>query len=147
MFFTLFVVFNINTLFSQGGFDASGEWVDDSGEYYHKTRYNFGNDEYINFHIYGNIELKETYGPNNLDKVEYYYVLILYEPVTFTKGFGADEKTITTEEIILLFSNDNLREKIDLVWRAHIIEGKLYFFENNSHTPLIMIADRINANG
>jgi hypothetical protein len=73
IFLVLFLTSSLDTLFSQGGFDASGE-------YYHTVRYNFYNDEYIYFLIHGNIELKEIHSESN---TEYYYVLILYEPIVF----------------------------------------------------------------
>jgi hypothetical protein len=140
IFLALFLIFNLDTLFSQGGFDASGE-------YYHTVRYNFYNDEYIYFDIYGNIELKENHSESN---TEYYYVLILYEPIVFTKGFELDRTFIevTVEEIQLLFVDNEVKNKIDLEWKGHIIDGILYFAENTIyHTPVIMIVDRVRING
>lgn len=146
IFLTLFLIYNLNTLFCQGGFDSSGQWVDDSGEYYHKILYNFYNDEYINFHIYGDIELREIYESNNSDKTEF-YVLRFYEPITFTKGFEPDRTLITVEEIQLLFSDDCVKNNIDLNWKGHIIDGKVYFSNDNYHTPLIIVAYKIRLNG
>jgi hypothetical protein len=135
-FLVVFLIFNFDTLFSQGGFDASGKWVDHSGEYYHSTWYNF--------HIYGDVELKEI---NSESNTEYYYALILHEPIVFTKGFASNGTLIqvTVGEIQLLFADNELKNKIDLKWKAHIINGKLYFSENIIyHTPVIMIVDRVN---
>jgi hypothetical protein len=47
-----------------------------------------------------------------------------------------------------MFNSDEMRNRVDLDWRGHILEGKLYFSETgHHHTPLIMVVDRINING
>ena len=79
--------------------------------------------DYVSFYIFGNVLLKKFYGPPNYgetpeeDEIEFHYILQLYDPITFSKGF----KTVTVEEIQLIFYNDEIRKKIDLNWIEHVI--------------------------
>jgi hypothetical protein len=141
--FLFFLIFIVNGLFPQ----------DDYDEYY-IHRYNFYDRDYINFHIYADVLLKQFYGPPNYgetpeeDIIEYHYILKLYDPITFSKGMRDDVIEITIEEIQLIFNNEEMIKIIDLNWRGHVVWGKLYFSETgHHHTPLIMVVDRINLNG
>jgi hypothetical protein len=140
IWFLIFMMFIVNGLFSQEEFD----------EYYIHRYYFPYNRDYINFHIYANVLLKQFYGPPNYDetpeedKIEYHYVLKLYDPITFIKGI----KEVTVEEMQLIFYNEELKRTIDSNWLGYVIEGKVYFSETgHHHTPLIMVVDRINLNG
>jgi hypothetical protein len=54
---------------------------------------------------------------------------------------------VTVEEIQLLFFDNEVKNKTDLNWKGHIIDGRLYFPENTIyHTPVIMIVDRVRIN-
>jgi hypothetical protein len=145
------MLFVANGLFSQGEYEDSSN-PEDYDEY-HNHWYNFYNDDYIDFFIYGNVVLKQFYGPPNYgetpeeDRIEYHYVLELYDPITFTKGWKREVK-VRVEKIQLIFNSDEMINRIDLNWGGHVVEGKLYFPETgHHHTPLIMIVDRINLNG
>jgi hypothetical protein len=136
------MVFIVSSLFSQNK---------DNEYYIH--RYNFYDRDYINFNIYADVLLKSFYGSPNYgktpeeDEIEYYYVLKLYDPITFSKGME-DVVEITVEEIQLIFNSDEIKRRIDLDWRGHIIRGRLYFSETgHHHTSLIMVVDYINVNG
>ena len=136
---SLFLLFIVNGLFSQ-----------DKNDEYYIHHYNFYDREYINFHIHADVLLKQFYGSPNYgetpeeDLIEYYYVLKLYDPITFSKGI----MEISVEEIQLLFNDDNMKSRIDLNWRGYIIRGKLYFSETgHHHTPLIMVVEYISLNG
>jgi hypothetical protein len=122
-----------------------------SQDAYHSHWYNFSyNQDYIDFFIYGDISLKQFYRLSDSgeapkeDKIEFYYVLQLYEPITFAKGL----RVVTVEEIQLIFSKDDIKKGIDLDWGGHIIYGKVYFAETgHHHTPVIMVVDEIAVNG
>ena len=144
---TFFLIFNSNKLFSIGQQEP---------EYYHSNYYSFGNEEYINFNIFGEIESIEYFTQNNfeetnnINKNEYYYVLNLYEPITFTKGFehNGTLTSVTVEAIQLLFVNNDILNRVDLDWGGHIIRGKLFFSEDNHyHTPIIMVVENVRING
>ncbi|GHV07140.1 hypothetical protein FACS189485_16940 [Spirochaetia bacterium] len=115
---------------------------------YYTHWYNFYNEEYIDFHTYGIVKLKEFYGPPNfgetpsIDKIEYHYVFILLEPITFKKEL----EIVTVEEIQLIFPNGIKKEIED--GGGYIIEGRLFFAETgHHHTPVILIVNRIAVNG
>jgi hypothetical protein len=142
----LFVFINYN-LFSEGSQESSDDL-------YYSHYFNFNADkDYIIFDIYGSVLLKPFYSPSihsihgeilKEEQIEFYYVLELYEPITFSSKL----KTITVEEIQLIFDNKDLIKNIDLEWVGHIIGGKLYFSDNDSyHTPLILVVTRISVNG
>jgi hypothetical protein len=144
LFFLIVFISNIPNLFCSG----EGENWDNWGDWYHNRETFPLGEEYIEFHIYGNIKLQEFYGPPNfgetpeLDTIEQYYILELYEPITFVKG----EEIVTVEEIQLLFPN-GIKKEIDTDW-GYIIDGKLYFAETgHHHTPVILFVDRIIENG
>jgi hypothetical protein len=131
----IFIIFLGNKLFSQ---DA-----------YHTHWYTIPYDQnYVDIFIYGSLLLKQFYGPPNygetpeIDTIESYYVLQLYEPITFSKGL----KKETVEEIQLIF-NDSIRKESIINW-GYIIEGKAFFAETgHHHTPVIIIVNRIVMNG
>jgi hypothetical protein len=102
----------------------------------------------VNIDIYGTLLLKQFYGPPNygetpeIDKIESYYVLQLYEPITFEKDF----ETETVEEIQLIFK-DNVEKEFEIGW-GYIIEGNAFFAETgHHHTPIIIIVNKIVMNG
>jgi hypothetical protein len=129
------IVFIGNKLFSQ--------------DFYHTHRYSIPYDQnYVHIHIFGNLLLKQFYGPPNygeiseIDRIESYYVLQLYEPIIFTNGL----KTETVEEIQLIL-NDNIRKEFTINW-SYIIDGRAFFAETgHHHTPIIIIVDSIVMNG
>jgi hypothetical protein len=131
-FLALFSLFSVFNLFCQS---------------YHTTVFKFyGGQEYINFNIYGQITLKNFYGPPNygetpdIDRIESYYVLKLLEPITIVSG----SEKIKVEEIQLLFIGGS-GNKIDR--GSYTVEGKLYLAQTgHHHTPVILIVDKIEMN-
>jgi hypothetical protein len=143
------MVFVANGLFSQGEYDDS----EDFDEYYNHW-FDFSNSDYINFHIWGDVVLKQFYGPPNYgetpeeDRIEHHYVLKLYDPITFRKITKEEVIEVKVVEIQLIINSDEIKNRINLDWAGHILEGKLYFSETGHHyTPLIMVVDKINLNG
>ncbi|MCL2441145.1 MAG: DUF4431 domain-containing protein [Treponema sp.] len=112
-----------------------------SQEYYHRNQYNFGNQDSINFHIFGTVVLKQV--NETSDNAEYYF-LQLYEPITFFKG----NESVTVTEIQLVFNDKENIKNINLDWGGHIVNGRLYFSESGYYfTPVILVVDRIVING
>jgi hypothetical protein len=143
LFFLIAFIGNIPNLFCSG----EGESRDNREDWYHNRETFPPGEEYIKLHIYGNIKLQEFYGPPNfgetpeLDTIEAYYILALYEPITFVK----DGETVTVEEIQLLFPH-GIKKEIDTNWE-YIIDGKLYFAETgHHHTPVLLFVDSIAEN-
>jgi hypothetical protein len=144
----MFILLILNTLFCMGRHE---------GEYYHTNLYSFGNSEHIDFYIYGDIELKNINNHGNIEKTSdinniEYYILKLYEPITFTKGFEHNETILSVilEEIQLIFCNNELKKRIDLNWGGHILIGRIYFSndnDNNHYTPIIMYVEDVRING
>jgi hypothetical protein len=99
--------------------------------------------------INGNIVLKQFYGPPNygetpeIDRIEDHYVLILYEPISFSNGF----EIIIVEEIQLIFNINKTIRNINSNW-DYIVTGEAFFKQTgHHHTPVvILVVDLITLN-
>ena len=129
-----FVIFICNDLFSQN--------------IYHTNLYVIlDNRNHVDINIFGRIMLKQFYGPPNygetpeIDKIESYYILQLYEPIIFEQGLRIE----TVEEIQLIYRN-NINIEIITDW-SYIIDGEAFFAEtSHHHTPVIITINRITRN-
>jgi hypothetical protein len=100
----------------------------------------------LNLVTYGNIVLKQFYGPPNygetpaIDSIETFYVLILHGPMTIKHG----SETVTVEEIQLT-SNNNIKN-INANQKYYITGRASFWQTGHHHTPIIISVDRISAN-
>jgi hypothetical protein len=97
----------------------------------------------ININASGNIVLRPFYGPPNygetpeIDQIESYYVLILNEPVTFTRGYVTE----TVQEIqLIIIDNVNIALNAD----NYMVNGNAFFAETgHHHTPVVIMVNMI----
>ena len=93
--------------------------------------------------ISGKLAIKQFYGPPNygetpkIDKIESYYVLQLYEPITVQEG----SSTATVNEIQLILYNNNSGL---ITGGNYVVEGEAFFAQTgHHHTPIMISVNRI----
>jgi len=99
----------------------------------------------LNINTYGNLQLKQFYGPPSygetplIDIIETYYILRLHMPIFVTHG----NETATVQEIQLI-SNNKIRNNINTN-RGYNISGQVFFgHTGHHHTPIILSVENIN---
>jgi hypothetical protein len=102
------------------------------------------NQDSYNLTTYGNIVIKQFYGPPNfgetpaIDRVENCYILRLHRPITLRKG-GYSE---TVQEIQLILYNPGSQNFN--INQSYYVAGKAFFWETgHHHTPIMIDVERV----